>query len=302
MKEFNTLIENICKSNSIKYKLLSNNWIYVLEKDNIIRYIVGYKFDLNNHGIGSIIDDKYALYELLKYKNVPVTEHKLLYKDYKEKDVLNFFIKYNQDVVVKTNKGTCGTGVYHIKNKDELIKRMDNLLINNYSISLCPFYNIKCEYRVIVLDNKVMLIYGKKKPVVVGNGKSSLKELLMTFNNNYFNDLIHFNNKLYDLNYIPKNNEIIEYNWQFNLSKGSVSFVLEDELIKEKLSNIALLAASTTNATFCSVDIINTVDNLFLVLEVNSGVMMDNFLLQHKECKEQVIDIYSKAIELMFKS
>ena len=56
----------------IKYKLLSKDWIIMLEKDGKTRYICGYKFDLNGHGIGLITDDKFALYEVLKAKGIPV--------------------------------------------------------------------------------------------------------------------------------------------------------------------------------------------------------------------------------------
>ena len=51
----------------------------MLEKDKKIRFICGYKFDLNSHTGGEIVDDKYALYEVLSKNNIPVAKHKIVY-------------------------------------------------------------------------------------------------------------------------------------------------------------------------------------------------------------------------------
>ena len=68
MQEFNNLIKEICDELNINITLLSDNWLTVLEKDNNINYIQGYKFGLNNHALGNIIDDKGLFYDLLTYK------------------------------------------------------------------------------------------------------------------------------------------------------------------------------------------------------------------------------------------
>ena len=51
----------------------------MLEKDDIKKYITGYKFDLNPQSISNIVDDKYALYEVLKNNNIPVIDHNIIY-------------------------------------------------------------------------------------------------------------------------------------------------------------------------------------------------------------------------------
>lgn len=50
------------------------------------------------------------------------------------------------------------------------------------SYSVCPFYNIENEYRVIILNNEIRLIYKKILPIVCGDGESTVKELLKKFN------------------------------------------------------------------------------------------------------------------------
>ena len=61
--EFHNLIKEICEKHNIKYNLISNGWVMVLEKNNIKEIIVGYKFENNKHAIGKIFDDKNATYE-----------------------------------------------------------------------------------------------------------------------------------------------------------------------------------------------------------------------------------------------
>ena len=189
---FNKIIEEICKELDIKYTYLSNKWIIKLETNNKTKFISGYKFDLNNHGIGLVLDDKNAFYETLRSMNIPACVHSILFRennnnDYAKKchtkeDIINYFNKYNKDVVIKPNMGSLGDGVYHITNKEDLLEKTSKLLIDNFSISICPFYKIKNEYRIIILDNKVKLIFKKEKSKIIGDGKSSIKDLLIKLN------------------------------------------------------------------------------------------------------------------------
>ena len=286
---FYELIKEICKELNIEYTILSKDWIIKLEKDNKVKYLTGNKFDLNGHAIGNIMDDKYALYEILNNLNIPVCEHNIFYaennhQDYaigcnKKEDIINCFHKYNEDVVVKPNKGSMGIGVY--------------LLIKNYSISICPYYHIKNEYRVIVLDNEIKLIYKKINPIVIGDGKSTLKELLIKFNSNYYIDK--------EIpNIIPKKNEIYTYDFHFNLSKGSIATIDIDYDTKEKICQLALEVSKKVGITFASIDIIETTDNKLLVLEANSGVTINKAINFIPNGYNVAKNIYKEAIIKMF--
>ncbi len=143
----------------------------MLEKEGITRFISGYKFDLNGHGFGKIMDDKYATYEVLKRKKIPVIEHHILYSEKNKNDyakdcnryetAYELFEHYNQNIVLKGNIRTCGLEVFHITTKEELTNHLDKLFQKQSSISLCPFYEIKKEYRLIMLENECLLMYAK---------------------------------------------------------------------------------------------------------------------------------------------
>lgn len=294
MSVYNELLKEICLEKNISLTIKSKGWEYILEKDHQTRYILGYHFDLNNAAISSVLDDKYAFYELLTYKNYPINKHHILFKNYNQKEVKELFNEYNKDVVIKTNIGTCGDGVYRIQDENVLFEILDKLLNHNYSVSLCPYLDIKEEYRVIILSNQAELVYGKVKPVVVGNGKDSIKELLTKFNPHFFGKLEGLPTDI-----LPENTEYM-YDWKFNLSKGAnINLELSDEL-KSRLTDLAESIARDINIKFCSIDITLDKNNNLSVMEANSGVMMENFIFLVPNGRNIAKKIYSKAINLMF--
>ena len=295
MNYVQTIIKNICDEKNIEFNLVSKDWIMVLKKGQKIRYISGYKFGLNDQSSGIICDDKYALYDTLKLLNVPIIEHKIIFRNYNKAEIEEIFKKYNNNVVVKSNIGTCGSNIYHITNICDLFKYIDELLINNVSISICPFYKIKNEYRTIILNSNIELFYGKKRPIVYGDGIKSIKELLCEFNHNYF---CKINDKKLD-KILEKDKEYM-YNWQHNLSQGAIPFEVEDGILKNNIQSLAMKAFNLLNLKFASVDIIELESNELLILEINSGVMIDNYAQYMKNGEEICKNIYSKAIDSMF--
>lgn len=294
MNYVQSLIQDVCNEKGIQLTLVSKKWIMILEKEDKIRYISGYKFGLNDHAGGLICDDKYALYDVLKHFLIPVAEHKIFFSHYKKESVLEYFYEHKRNIVVKVNDGTCGNGVFHVQKEEELFPLLDTLLLKNYSISLCPFYNIRNEYRFIVMNQKVELCYGKKRPIVVGDGMKSIYELLCEWNPAYFRSVTDCPNRILD------KGEVYEYSWQHNLSKGSIPFWIEDVNLKKQLEEVALKVSDVLNLVFASVDLIELEDGRILVLEVNSGVMIEHFAHYMRDGEKLAKEVYSKAIDFLF--
>lgn len=297
MKEFNKMIQKIGGELGIKVTLLSDGWTKVLEKDGKTRYITGYQFDLNNHAIGNIMDDKGLFYDVLCYKNIPVIEQYVIFNNYDKNKVLDYFYLHNKEIIVKGNVSNAGKEVFKINDEKELFQVIDKLLLKQFSISLCPYYNIKNEYRVIILNNTVRNIFGKIKPVVIGDGKKTIKELALEYSD-YFKE---HEDKIINPLYVPLDNERIELSFKFNLSEGAKSFTDIPSNLKNKIINLALKVTNSLNITFASVDIIYTFDNKLLVLEANSGVTMNKFILQNENGYNIAYSIYRDAVKLMFK-
>ena len=293
MKDYNEIIEEICEEENIKLSLFQRKWLKILEKNDKTRYIVGYKFSLNNQGISNIMDDKGLFYDLLTYKKIPIITHHIIFNKYDREEIINLFNGYNHKVIVKGNIGTCGKEVYKIEDENRLFEIIDKLLETQYSLSLCPYYDIVNEYRVIVLNNEIKLIYGKENAKVVGDGIHSLQELGTIFNPSYYT-------KHQLDNYVPKKDEEVILDYRFNLSNGARVIEKIDKKLEKNIKDLANLVIKETNPTFASIDIIKTSDNKLLVMEANSGIMMYNYLRQTNKY-DLVKNIYKEAIKLMFK-
>ena len=301
---FKKIIKEICDEEKINYSVISKDWIIVLEKNSVTNIITGYKFGINNHALGELLDDKYATFELLSKKNLPIIEHNILYgpnndNQYaigsnSEEYAKSLFYKYNKNVVLKINDGTCGANVLHIKNIDELIEQYKNLSKKYFSMSLCPYYDIENEYRAIVVNGKTELLYKKTKPVVIGDGKSTLRELLINFNSEYFKENKILEDEVYSC--ILPENDVFEFDWRFNLAKGSKASFDISEVLKNDIECLAEEISREIGLGFGSIDIIKTTDNKLFVMEINSGVMMENFIKQVPNGYEIAKNIYKKVI------
>lgn len=304
MNNCQKLIQTICEEENIKFQRLSKNWISMLEKDGKTKFISGYKFDLNSHGLGELLDDKYATYEMLSKKQIPIIPHHILFSPQnKETYALDcnkievaekLYFKYQKNIVIKPNIGTCGRDVYHITKQEEIDSCLKKLWQSNFSVSVCPFYKIKAEYRMIVLKNECQAMYQKQRPIVVGDGRKTIRELLIEFNPLLKEKL---KNQTYDK--ILETGEEYIYSWKYNLSLGAIPVPITNE-IQSKLNKLLLQVTEEINLGFCSVDVIETEDHEFFILEINSGVMMDHFISLMQNGKQIAKEIYRNAIKAMF--
>lgn len=307
-RDFYSVINELCQEMNIKLEKLSFGWILKLSKDGENRYIIENRFDINPEAAGKIACDKYATYEVLKSQNVPVIEHKIIfnppkrkrYMDYKEVwETVKNELSEDEYVVVKPNYGSEGIGVYLCHNFNEVKKSIETLFGMQNSISLCPYYNIKKEYRVFYLDGKVYLIYGKTKPYVIGNGKDTLGELIKKLNLPS-KSVVKENLKLLNLKYIPKENEKIEISWKHNLSGGAEPEVLEPGKLYDEIKALAIKAGKAMNIKFATIDIIETKKGELYVLEINSGIGSSILINKIEQTYEIIKSMYRDAINKLF--
>lgn len=299
---FQNIIKELCEEKGIEYDIVSNGWIFILKKDHKVKSIFGYKFDLNGYNAGTICDDKYATSELCKLLNIPVVDEEIFYKETNKKKyaegkntyeaLLKYFNENNQDIVLKLTDGTCGRDVFHIEDTENLEKAYNEIMLTNDTVCASPYYDVENEYRAIVLNGEVKLLYKKVRPIVVGDGHSAIAELLKEFNPYYF--------KNYENDIVLREGEEYKYGWKFNLAAGSLpSFEIENE-IREEVTEFAISTAKQLNMGFCSVDVIKC-DDKYRVMEVNTGVMMNRFIHEAPDGYNIAKQIYSDAIDAMMK-
>ena len=302
------MFKEISEELGINCTLLSKDWIFMLEKDGVTKFFAGYKSALNDYAVGAVIDDKYALYDVLKNKNKPVSEYNIVYGERVQEDyaigcnnfeyVRNYFYNHNLDIVLKPNSGTCGRDVYRVRDVNELEELYNKLTKKYFSINMGPYYRIVNEYRFIVYNGDVRIAYKKNKPVVYGDGNSTIRQLLMKFNSGYF--VRRLNDAMYDR--VLNNGEQFEYSWKFNLSQGAIASEIVDKELYNRLKGIALDASKTIGLKFGSVDIIYTEEGEALILEMNSGVMLENYIEQFSDGYNNAKVLYKDVICEMFRN
>ncbi len=308
IKPFYKIMDELCTEKNITQKIISYGWITELKKDNISKYIIGYQFDLNSAISYNIAGDKFATYEVLRTNNIPTIEHRMIFnpqtrsKYYKNKflNEAKELLKQNGNkIVIKANDSCKGKDVHVCFNEQEIENTVKNLFEeNNDTLSACPYIDISYEYRAIYLCGEILYIYKKKKPYVIGDGKSSVKELInIKFCEENKIDLC----RELDLSKVPEKDEEVTISWKHNLSSGAEPIVIDesDEYVKQ-IKEIAVKAGNALNIKFASVDVVVTEKKEILVMEINGSVCMNKFSEIIPNGYEIAKSIYSKAIDKMF--
>ena len=303
------IVEKAAIDFNIEINYLADNWIILLKKNNKIKQIFGYNFDINSCMSKMNCDDKHACSLILSQYDIPnipcdfFSIYVYLENDYDklEKEVKSSFNKFNGNVVIKPNTGTSGNDVYHCLNEKDTIKYAKNLWKLRKDFIISPFKSLKNEFRVIVLNDQVELIYCKSKSTIIGDGKTTLIKLLKNKLKNVFeHDIISCIDKKYSPNYIIPKNETIVYSWKHNLKYGNNVSIDIDNDSYYKINNLALLAANSIKIKFASIDIVQDDNDNFMVLEMNAGVMLEKFSKQNDKFYGIAENIYTKAIKYMF--
>ena len=305
---FHVLMREVCAEMDIKMEKLSYGWILQLSKDGKVRHITGTRFDLNPEATGDIACDKYATYEVLNSQNVPIIKHVMIFNPANRSSLIgddgiwltvaSEFLKYGC-LVVKPNYGCEGQGVSLCHTLKETESAIQKLFKTQSSVSICPYYDIRTEYRTFYLDGKVHLIYGKTKPFVIGDGTSSIGELVEKLNLPD-KSVVQENLKELDLNYVPATSEKVNISWKHNLSGGAKPAILPKGELYNKIEQLAIAAGKAMNINFATIDIIETTDNNLYVLEINSGIGATIFTESVEGGYEIIKEIYRQAIQKLF--
>lgn len=296
------IINEICTEENINMKTVSYGYITELEKNGIRKRMVGNSLEINTANSYKIASDKYATYEMLKAYNIPTIKHYMIFNpetrsefyDNELEKAKKIFNENNKNVILKSNDSSEGRYVFKIQNELELEKKILELFKEKKdTLSICPFYEIDYEYRAVFLEGEILFIYQKEKPFVVGDGKTSLEELIKVLDTQDIYDNL-------DLSYIPKENEKIQVSWKHNLSRGASPIPIKDFKLKEELEKLAIKAARTIGISFATVDIVRTEQEGLLVMEINSSVCMDKFSEKYENGYEIAKNVFKKAISKMF--
>ena len=299
----------IATENEIEFSSFSHDWIIRLHRKGVTRYVYGYNFDLNPATSALIANDKSALSDVLAQHCIPHVEHRLFLAPELTEYIgpggnwaraIEYTEKTGYPIVCKTNQGTGGNNVFKVNNQTELEATFQKVHALTQGLTLSPYHSVEAEYRVVLLNGLELLCYEKQRPYVTGNGNLTFFELLQA-NNAYEPELLEaaLSSPAFPLNEIPEEGKRIPVIWQHNLGKGATPlFSLKPEIHKSILA-LARKACVATGMQFASVDVIQ-IGNEMKIMEVNSGIMLENLSRFSSEGRKLALNVYAHAIAVMF--
>jgi D-alanine-D-alanine ligase-like ATP-grasp enzyme len=154
---------------------------------------------------------------------------------------------------------------------------------------------------VVVLDGAPQLAYAKQRISVIGDNRQSFRELALaaTPPARHVELIDHLRNETddSDLDAILPQGERRLLSWRHNLECGAEPVLVENGEIRDACVALAVAATEAIGIRFAAVDIVRAHDR-WQVLEINSGVVMEQLGRQHPELVEAV---YAAALDAVFK-
>ncbi|PPV13145.1 cyanophycin synthetase [Clostridium butyricum] len=229
--------------------------------------------------------DKFLTKQLLDIQNIPVAEGRKVF------NIIGLlreaeFIGYQ--VVIKPQYGNKGKGVMlNLKNEKELIKAYTSLLKITKDIIIEKYVKGN-DYRICVVDYKVVAASLRVVPFVIGDGKSNIKALINILNNDPLRGQDHekplttikFDKELCNclyrqnmsLDYIPNKGEKVILRENANLSTGGIAVDCTDDVCDENI-DYCIRAAKALGLDICGVDICT--EDISIPIDKQNGIVME---------------------------
>ncbi len=280
--------------------------------------------DLNPTGASDIAKDKdYANFFMqgMKYKTVPSS--KVFFSNNWAKAIgspeQNIDQAYEHakqigfPVIIKPNSGSQGTGVALVYNKQELYTAMHHIFKSDRIALMQPFVKGN-DYRMVVLDKKIISAYQRIPLSIVGDGKSTVKKLLERKQQKFIAsnrdtqikiDDVRIKNKLkhqkLTLDSVLEKKQLVYLLDNANLSTGGDSIDVTDT-VHPKFKKLAVNLTSDMNLRLCGVDLIidGDISNKpkdYWILEINAAPGLDHYAKLGEEQAKIVETLYLKVLK-----
>ena len=259
--------------------------------------------------------DKLATKIILQKHNLPVMSG---YKVNNTVDLIYYADKIGYPVVLKPQFGNQGKGVIvNIKNRSELIEAYNKLIKDFKDIIIEAFIEGR-DYRICVVDGKVIAAALRVPPFVVGDGINTISSLIEKVNEDSRRGDGHENvltkikidealvKKLqeegYSLNTILPKGLVLYLRKNANISTGGIAVDCTEQVCEENKA-LFVRAASALGLNICGIDICCIDISIPLkkqgaIIEMNSapGIRMHHY---HSEGESR--DVAKAIVDMMFK-
>jgi glutathione synthase/RimK-type ligase-like ATP-grasp enzyme len=306
---FVNAVQKYCADNGVTVETRSQGWLMVMRKGPRRHFAYGYDVGLNSAVTHRIANDKAATAEVLGINGIACVPHALFLSPALSEYIpaagswqaMLGLLEQNPDgIVVKPNEGTSGNLVFKVQDKPALERAVSEIFSLNLNLAISPYLEIENEVRVILLDQVPVIVYGKRRPSITGDGAHSILELaLATLPAERLSailpGLVGDPDRATLEKILPAGRQYA-LNWRHNLEWGAEPVLLQHGTLRESCVGIAIQAAKAIELRFGSIDIVQ-VDNGWRILEINSGVMMEALGKRHPDL---VYAAYAAALDKVF--
>lgn len=274
-------------SQGIDYKILNEETSFVEVNDNGHKEFVieGNRTDRDSYIFPIVTDDKLVAKTIMEENGLSVPKAILLQKDMSEEEINDLLAPvFNEALVVKPRNTNMGTGITVFKtptSKEKLLTAIEYAFKYDKDV-LIEEYAKGMEYRFLVVDGKCLSVAHRRAASVVGNGKSTIKELIEEKNKEPWHALtgtpvkmeepveVYLKHQGYTYDSVLENQKRIFLRTNSNCSTGGESIDMTEKM-PEFFKRISEKAANVFNAKVSGVDIIIDDLNLnnYYIIEIN---------------------------------
>jgi D-alanine-D-alanine ligase-like ATP-grasp enzyme len=218
-------------------------------------------------------------------------------------------------VVVKPNSGTQGTGVFLVHNKQEFYRAM-KIIFKNDRVALVQRVVNGRDYRIVVLDKEIISAYERIPLNIIGDGRSTIRNLLTKKARGFIASSRDTRIKLNDpritdklkhqkmtMRSVPHRGEQVFLLDNANLSSGGDAVDVTND-IHPRFKKLAVKLTCDMGLRLCGVDlmIVGDIRNKpgpYWILEINAAPGLDHYVKTGKTQQKIVEDLYLKVLKSM---
>ncbi|WP_341528811.1 cyanophycin synthetase [Nostoc sp. UHCC 0302] len=296
---------------------------YIKFKNGNRTFFRNYRFNINYHASAEIIKDKDYTKFFLKEFGYKTTEGKTFFTEQFCQAInsnrnIEVGFDYAQElgfpVIVKPLNLTHGILVTKVYTKEEYYKVAQKILQNNYALIIERFYSGN-DYRILVLDDEIVVAYQRIPLLIKGDGKSTVLELMQQKQENFItNDrgkIIKFEDER-----IQTNLQRLNFNFNTILPKDKIVYLLDNanlssggeaidltESIHPDFKKLAINVTKDMGMRLAGVDIITNditspmVD--YTIIEVNGSPGLDHYASLGEAQHKRVENLYLKVLKAL---
>jgi D-alanine-D-alanine ligase-like ATP-grasp enzyme len=301
----------------------------IIYQNGIVRMFKGSDIGINTSGANQIAADKgYTKYFLQRMgyqtpsgkvfllpqyvQDLDKALSKYAFQNYARTEEIDTYIRstIGYPCFLKPNEGSRGKGVSKCLNKQDIEATIADYQQEHINMVLVEQAVSWPDYRIVVLRDEIIACYSRRPLAVVGNGKATIRDLLLQKRTSFINmkrtaliDLDdkrivrHLAKQNYDLETVLPRGEVCAIYDVSNLSAGGE---LEDftDRLHQYWHDLCIELTAQMGLNFCGVDLacadIENASADYAILELNGSPGLDNYAANNQKNAQKVRDMYKR--------